>query len=391
MRMTPLALLFALAFLVSVDVRILGPVLPSISLSLGSSAGTVGLAMTTYTLAYGVGQLVYGPLSDRFGRIAVVRAAGLGFGACAALSALATTTPQFVVIRLLVGAFAGAVIPMALVFIGDTVPYARRQAVIGRFSMITSAALALSASIGGAVAHLVSWRAMLLGYGLLALIPVGLMWRLDSLPPPRGPDCATGSFADFLRDRRARAVYVAVFLEGFFLWGGVTYLGSFGTARHGLDQFAVGLLIALFGVGTMTGGALMGHIRRRASENALAAAGGILMAVAFLVLVPRWPTAVFAASMLVLGFGFVGLHTTLQLRGTEIGGAAARGKAFSLFAFSLFGGMSAGTATLGRLVDAGSYEAVFAVVGVGLAVVGLGTALAPSRPQSDGDRREATG
>jgi MFS family permease len=75
--MTPVALLFALAFLVSVDVRILGPVLPSISLSLDSSAGTVGLAMTTYTFAYGVGQLAYGPLSDPYGRIAVVRAAGV--------------------------------------------------------------------------------------------------------------------------------------------------------------------------------------------------------------------------------------------------------------------------------------------------------------------------
>ncbi|MBP1775864.1 MAG: hypothetical protein H6Q86_1870, partial [candidate division NC10 bacterium] len=77
--MTPLVLFFALAFLVSVDVRILAPVLPSISLSLGSTAGIVGLAMTTYALAYGTGQLVYGPLSDRLGRIAVVRAAGLGF------------------------------------------------------------------------------------------------------------------------------------------------------------------------------------------------------------------------------------------------------------------------------------------------------------------------
>ena len=377
--MTPLVLLFVLAFLVSVDVRILAPVLPSISLSLGSSAGTVGLAMTTYTFAYGAGQLVYGPLSDRFGRIAVVRAAGLGFSICAALSALALTTQQFIAIRLLAGACAGAVIPLALVFIGDTVPYARRQTVIGRFSVITSAALAFSASIGGAVAHLLSWRVMLFGYGLLALIPVGLMWRLES-PRPPGASEEGGRFADFLRDRRAQSIYAAVFLEGFLLWGGVTYLGSFGAVRHGLDQFTVGLLIALFGIGTMLGGSLMGHIRRRVSENMLAALGGILMGAAFVLLVPRWPRMVFATSMLLLGFGFVGLHTTLQLRGTEIGGAAARGKAFSLFAFSLFGGMAAGTAVLGRLVDAGNYDALFSIVGVGLIVVGLGSSLAPPRP-----------
>ncbi len=377
--MAPLALFFALAFLVSVDVRILAPVLPSISLSLGSTAGTVGLAMTTYALAYGTGQLFYGPLSDRLGRIAVVRAAGLGFSLCTVLSALSVTARQFILVRLLAGACAGAVIPLALVYIGDTVAYARRQVVIGRFSMVTSAALAFSASVGGTVAYLVSWRVMLVGYGLLALIPVGLMWRLRAQRPAETA-AGGGRFIDFLRDRRAQFVYVGVFLEGFLLWGGVTYLGSFGTARYGLDQFSVGLVIALFGVGTMVGGSLMGHIRRRASESALAAAGGTLMGAAFLGLVPEAPWAIFAGGMLLLGLGFVGLHTTLQLRGTEIGGAAARGKAFSLFAFNLFTGMSTGTAVLGRLVDAGRYETLFAIVGVGLMGVGLATALAPTRP-----------
>ncbi|MCX5838978.1 MAG: MFS transporter [Deltaproteobacteria bacterium] len=105
--MTPLSLLFIISFLVFVDVRILTPVLPSISDSLGSSPGTVGLAMTTYSFAYGLGQLVFGPLSDRTGRIAVVRAASIGFSLFTILSALTTTAWQFIGARLLVGAFAG--------------------------------------------------------------------------------------------------------------------------------------------------------------------------------------------------------------------------------------------------------------------------------------------
>src|SRR3990167_5117718 len=125
--MTPLLLLFILAFLVSVDVRILAPVLPSIAVSLGATAGAAGLAMTSYSLAYGTGQLVNAPLSDRFGRIAVVRAAALGFSACSVLSALSLTTWQFVAARLLAGAFAGAVIPLTLVYIGDTYAYTERQ------------------------------------------------------------------------------------------------------------------------------------------------------------------------------------------------------------------------------------------------------------------------
>ena len=90
--MTPLVLLFILAFLVSVDLRILAPVLPSISESLRASPGVVGLAMTSYAITYGTGQLFYGPLSDRRGRVAVVRAAGLGFSLCTVLAALSGTT-----------------------------------------------------------------------------------------------------------------------------------------------------------------------------------------------------------------------------------------------------------------------------------------------------------
>ena len=283
--MTPLTLLFILTFLVSVDVRILAPVLPSISASLGSSPGTIGLAMTTYSLAYGTGQLFYGPLSDRLGRIAVIRAAGVGFSICTILSALSVTAWQFILVRLLAGALAGAVIPLTLVFIGDTVEYERRQAVLGHFAVITSTALAFSASIGGTVSHFVSWRFMLLGYALLALIPLGLLWRLDLRGPGEIEECAD-RFGDLLRNRYALFVYVGVFLEGFLCWGGMTYLGAFATYRYRLDQFTVGLLIALFGVGMMVGGLLMDRLRRLLSENALAMAGGILMGASFLVAHP---------------------------------------------------------------------------------------------------------
>jgi len=375
--MTPLALLFFLSFLVSVDVRILAPVLPSISDSLGSSPGTVGLAMTTYSFAYGLGQLFYGPLSDRSSRIAVVRAASIGFSVLTILSALTATTGQFIGARLLAGAFAGAVIPLTLVYIGDTIEYERRQIVLGRFSIITAFAMAFSASIGGTVAHFISWRFMLVGYGLLALIPIGLMWRIRIPPPAVGSDASAG-FREILRSRRAQFVYIAVFLEGFLLWGGLTYLGAFATRQYGFDQFIVGLLIALFGIGIMVGGFLMDRIHRRLSENGLAALGGLLMGASYLALIPKWSFFIFAISLFCMGLGYVSLHTTLQVRGTEIS-PAARGKAFSLFAFTLFSGIAVGSALFGRLVDAGRYETMFVIAGIGLIVIGLVTTLSPSR------------
>jgi len=373
--MNALALLFLLAFLVAVDLRIVAPVLPSITESLRATAGSIGLAMTSYAFAYGAGQLAYGPLSDRHGRVAVIRVAPLGFSVCTALSALCVTTWQFIVVRLLAGAFAGAVIPLTLVYIGDTVEYAQRRVMVARFSIVTSAGFAFSAAIGGLVAYFVSWRAMLIGYALVALVPSALLWRLPPGKPERPPGEVppVAGFRDFLTDPFGRLVYFSIFAEGFLLSGTVAYLGIYATSQYGLSQLGVGLLFALFGVGTMVGGVVMGRSRARLSERGLAAWGGLIMGVAMLMMVPDGPWPVFAAAMLLLGLGFVGLHTTLQVYGTEIS-QVARGKAFSLFPASLFTGTAVGTAVMGPLVDAGSEDIMLAVSGVGLAGVGIITA-----------------
>jgi len=377
--MNALALLFLLAFVVSVDQRIVAPVLPSIAESLRATAGAIGLAMTSYSFAYAGGQLVYGALSDRYGRVAVVRIAAIGFSVCTVLSALSTGTWQFVAARLLAGAFAGAVIPLTLVYIGDTVEYARRQVVVARFSVVTSAGLAFSAAVGGAVAHFASWRAMLVGYAVVALLPSAFLWRLAAEKPLRAPGDVepVARFADFLMDPFGRAVYASIFAEGFLLWGAATYLGAYAASRYRMSQLEVGLLFALFGVGTMVGGALMAPLRRRLSERDLAGGGGLLMGLSLLMIIPgTWPGGswpVFAAAMLLLGFGFVGVHTTLQVYGTEIS-QAARGKAFSLFPASLFSGVAVGTAVMGPLVDAGGEGVMLALCGLGLVGVGAVTA-----------------
>ena len=67
--MTALPWLLTLGGLVSLDARIIAPVLPAIADSRGVSPGDAGLAMTAYTLSYGAMEVVYGPLSDRWGRM----------------------------------------------------------------------------------------------------------------------------------------------------------------------------------------------------------------------------------------------------------------------------------------------------------------------------------
>ena len=64
----PIWLLVAMIGLGPFTMQIVVPSLPAMARDLGASIATIQLTVTLYLLAVGAGQLIYGPLSDRFGR-----------------------------------------------------------------------------------------------------------------------------------------------------------------------------------------------------------------------------------------------------------------------------------------------------------------------------------
>jgi predicted MFS family arabinose efflux permease len=364
---TPLAWLFLLAGLVSLDVRMMPAILPAIAASLGATAGETGLSMTAYTVSYGLMQVVYGPLSDRYGRIRIIRAAALLFAVGTLVSGLAADLWDFVGARLVTGMFAAAIIPTTFVYIGDTVHYAQRQKVVGRFASVFSAAQALSATIAGTVTHFVSWRILFYAYAVLTIVTVAAMRRT-----PEAARTASGAplrYADILRIGRAVRVYVAAFVEGFLLWGGSTYMGVLASQRFGWNDLQVGALIACYGGGTVVGALALGRLTAVLDERRLASWGGLAQLAGFGLLALPLPWPFFALGLASIGLGLATLHSTLQTRGTELA-PTARGKSFSLFALAFFVGGSVGTAVFGRMIDHGLITLAMTICGVGLGIVG---------------------
>jgi predicted MFS family arabinose efflux permease len=367
---SPLACLIALAFFVNVDSRIVPPLLPAMAQSLSASATAMGLAMTAYTLPYGFCQFLYGPLADRLGRIRVIRGAGMGFGLGALATSFAPTVLALDATRLLTGVFAAAVFPLVLAYIGDSVPYRERQRAIGRFLVATSLAQSLSSAVGGVVAHFVSWRALFAATGLLAFGPSLLLFRVTPAPGLPGGESGAGQrYRAILRNRAALVLFALVGFEGVFLWGSFTYLGVVAVARFGLNELEVGLLIAVYGVATLVGGAWLAVARNLVPERHLAALGGGLKGAGYLLMVPSGPVALYVAALALLGFGYVALHTTLQTRATEVV-PEARGTTLALFAFCLFLGGSAGAALFGPLVDHGWHRLFLSICGLSLLALG---------------------
>src|ERR1700737_2883573 len=112
-------LLSAGPFVTMLDRFALAPLLIPIALDMRVPISAVATAATLYFIAYGLGQPVWGFLSDRFGRVRIIRV-GLGIAAAGcALSALAPNVDLLIAARILTGVSVCAILPTCLVYIGD--------------------------------------------------------------------------------------------------------------------------------------------------------------------------------------------------------------------------------------------------------------------------------
>lgn len=347
-------------FMVGLDARIVTPLLPSIATELNCSVALASHIVSFYLLPYGLCQLAYGPLADRFGKIRVASLAmlafSLGTAACGAFGGLTL----LLAFRALTGAAAAALIPLTIAYIGDTVPYGRRQAALGVLMASSGAAQSFSTSLGGLLAQLMSWRTLfpLLG-GLSASMTLWLWRRARFVPERRG--LVSGSYRDALRSG-LRPLLWLVFCEGALFMGGFPFVaGQLHAAFHS-GPFAIGLALGAAGLAQVAIAKVLPRIMRRTSEQQLVLSGALSMAAAYFVVATAPSISWAALGAALLGAGFSLCHSTLQARATEAF-PAGRGRALALFAFSLFVGGAAGTFAMGWLTEHSGYPRSFGLAG----------------------------
>lgn len=105
-------------FFSSFDRFVGAPMLVTIAATLGASLTEV--AASLHYLLYGLMQPVWGMVSDRLGRVRVMRLTLFGAAVAGVLSALAPNLTVLVATRALAGCLFAAVIPASLLYIGDT-------------------------------------------------------------------------------------------------------------------------------------------------------------------------------------------------------------------------------------------------------------------------------
>jgi predicted MFS family arabinose efflux permease len=370
-----LQLLGLAGFASMASMRICDPMLVVLSDEFQVSTGDASAVVSAYAVVYGLSQLFYGPLGDRFGKLRVVSLAILACAVFSAITALSVSLPMLVIMRGFMGAAAAGVIPLAMAWVGDRVPYERRQETLAKLMSATVIGMMGGLWFGGFTADTLGWRGAFVALAILFAVAAGLLLKLLRKQPKSASSGAPGLWASFrttgqlLNMPRVRWVLGVTASEGALVFGTMAFMPTHLHQHYGLSVVAAGSVMMLYGVG----GLLYSQMARRwlawLGERGLVKTGAGLVALGMLLL--AWGTAAWMGTLacLMAGLGFYMLHNTLQVQATQMA-PAARGTAVTLFASSLFFGQSTGVLLMAQSVDMGWLAYAFSAAAVGVVVLG---------------------
>jgi DHA1 family bicyclomycin/chloramphenicol resistance-like MFS transporter len=313
------------------------PAFPALEASLGVSEAAVQLTLAGTTVGFALGQLVVGPLSDKFGRrlplilaTAVHIAASLG-------AALSTDIATLGVFRVLmgIGAAGGGVVAMAMV--RDLFSGYAMVRMFSRMALISGLAPILAPVIGSQLLLLMPWPGIfffLAGYGLCVFIAALFVVR-ETLPPEhRGKTGLTAR-------QRYRVLLTDRIFVGLLMVGGMNFAGLFTYLSaspflfqdvYGFTPQQYGLLFGINSLGIVAGVQTSSRLIRRVPPQwilACSTAWMFLMAVLIVVfdqlgfglwgvMVPLW------FYILGVGFTFPSVQVlALAKHGAQAGTAAS--------------------------------------------------------------------
>jgi DHA1 family bicyclomycin/chloramphenicol resistance-like MFS transporter len=247
-RQAPLWLLTLITFSGTLAMHIFVPALPDAARDLGASIGAMQMTMSVYILGLAVGQLVYGPLSDRFGRRSMLTMGLVIYTATGVWAIFAPDVDTLIVVRLLqaLGGCSGLVIGRAIV--RDTALAKEAARRLALMNLMVALGPGTAPLIGGALTTAFGWRSIFVLLAALGVINLLFTWKL--LPETKAD---TPSKMGALARNYGALLRSPAFL-GYALGGGCASTSMYGfvaaspfifTHQLGRPDYEVGVYLAI--------------------------------------------------------------------------------------------------------------------------------------------------
>ncbi len=277
------------------------PALPALTTQLDAATSVAQLTVTACLIGLAAGQLVAGPLSDRFGRRGILLIGIIAYILTSALCAISPTVEMLIIARLVQGLAGGVGIVIAQAAGRDVYSGGALIRFYGRLTVIGGLAAIVGPLLGGVLNTITDWRGL---FVFLAIIGAGifvvtLVVFRETLPIEGR---TTGSFSHTVRDFRMlladRVVLGAVLNQGFLYAALFAYLAGATYVLQDIYQLSPQGYALAFGLNS-AGFMVFGYIAGRAAERwsvsgtltigiAVAGVGAVGLLASGLTALPLW-------------------------------------------------------------------------------------------------------
>ncbi len=293
------------------------PAFPEIAADLDVPASSVQLTITTLLVGLAVGQLVLGPLSDRYGRRTPMIVGSIGCALSTAVIALAPTIELLLAARVVQGLTGAAGVVLSRAMIADVWSGSRAAKNLSLLAVVITLAPVVAPVVGGVLGEVVGWRGLVWLFFALTLLMVLTACLLPEThpvrrrdahriaPAPTGPVGPGGALSLLGRTPFVAAMLVVglahMCLLAYISAAPLVYRGVLG-----LGPAAAGTVFALCAaslvlMNLVSSATVVRHGPRRVLRVGLTmlGTGGVLLLLVALALVPAW--AVLVPVVLVVG------------------------------------------------------------------------------------------
>lgn len=383
--LVPLAVLVTSALLVLSQLYLAIPLAPIVAEVLGRGGSATAAALgTTYALAYGLGFLIFGPLSDRYGRKPILVPGMTVLGIITAGLAAAPSLSALALLRTVQGLVAASFSAVALAYIGEALPPRWRSTGIGAMSTAFLSAGILGQVYAQAVADGLGHHWV---FGLAApafLIAAVAIAMILIEPVHSGTRPSLGQTYLALRRLVFRRELALLNAAAFPVL--LSFVGMYAALGPLLDeQFRLGrasvLLIRLAALPAMLLAPVAGWLAGRYGATRVAVAGFLLAAtglVAEALLVDSLPGLIIGSVIFVLGVTTI-IPSIISLVG--IRGGSSRAGALAINGLVIFAGASCGSLAAQLPISFAGF--LLALAALLLAAAGL--AVLSSKPKAEAE------
>jgi predicted MFS family arabinose efflux permease len=346
-----------IAFAIFYGNYMMAPLIPALSHEFSVPAYQLGWIIPGYLIPYGISTLVYGALSDRWGRRPVLVALLCFATATMMIVSFADSWRTLILARILSGVGCGGIVTISLATIGDRYPYAIQGCPMGRMFGAIAAGIGFGSTLGPILNPIVGWRNEF--RGLACLCAFAVVFIMKSGRSASDVHRRLTSFAQVIREYlvvlqmpRGGRTMALIFCNGAFHGGIFAWLALLLISRYHLHDAGIGLALAGYGLPGILFGTMIGRWADRYGRRYVVPCGFLWAAGCAFLLLPHSPRFVAALVITALSAGFDATHPLMSSITTSLD-PEHRGQITGLATFANFLGMGAGALCFQHLIAFG--------------------------------------